>query len=215
MKFALITEGASEHRIIKHVLSRYCSDRDPVINQIQPKLNKGKQDRVGGWNEVLKYCERKDELLAALVENDYLVIQIDTDMSDIAPYSVYKTIGGQYIGHELLWERVKQRLVQALPLEIDRDRVLLAISIHTIECWLLPIYYTDNKKCGVNNCLDTLNSALVKKDVHRITEKNSVVSATAYDKILSNIKKHKDIEACASHNIGFCRFVEQLKTLHN
>lgn len=74
MKFALITEGASEHRIVKHILSRYCGEMDSVVNQIQPKMNAGKQDGGGGWNEVLKYCERKEELEALFVEQlDYVM----------------------------------------------------------------------------------------------------------------------------------------------
>lgn len=44
MKFALITEGPSEHKIIKHILSKYFKGFDPEINQIQPKIVDGKQD---------------------------------------------------------------------------------------------------------------------------------------------------------------------------
>lgn len=213
MKFALITEGASEHRVIKHILSRYCKDSDPVINQIQPKLNKGKQLGIGGWNEVLKYCERKEELEAALVENDYIVIQIDTDMSEIEPYSVNKMEEGQYIGHDKLWDKVRERLESALPETISRDKIIYAISIHTIECWLLPVFYTDGKRCNVNNCLDTLNAAITKKNLHKITDKNSFTSARVYDEILNNIKKQKDILACASYNVGFNNFVSQLNAV--
>ena len=76
MNFGLITEGASEHKIIKHLVSRYFKDEMLIINQIQPKIVNDRQETTGGWNEVLKYCER-EEINGALIENDYIIIQID------------------------------------------------------------------------------------------------------------------------------------------
>ena len=32
MRFALITEGPSEHRVIKHIISKYFKDQDTEIN---------------------------------------------------------------------------------------------------------------------------------------------------------------------------------------
>ena len=60
MNFGLITEGASEHKIIKHLVSRYFKDEMLIINQIQPKIVNDRQETTGGWNEVLKYCEREE-----------------------------------------------------------------------------------------------------------------------------------------------------------
>lgn len=63
MTFALVTEGISEHRIIKHLISKYLKDLDPDINQMQPRLtdNEKKQSdgSIGGWVEVLKYSQTK------------------------------------------------------------------------------------------------------------------------------------------------------------
>ncbi len=42
MTFALITEGISEHRIIKHILLKCFKEFDPDINQIQPKISNDK-----------------------------------------------------------------------------------------------------------------------------------------------------------------------------
>lgn len=87
MKFALITEGASEYRVVKHLIGKYFKDWELEINQIQPKVVNDKQETIGGWNEVLKYCER-EELNDILTENDYIVIQIDTDQSQVSPFDI-------------------------------------------------------------------------------------------------------------------------------
>ncbi|MCX6350688.1 MAG: hypothetical protein NTX03_02380, partial [Bacteroidetes bacterium] len=91
MKFALITEGASEHRILKHILAKYFKENEPFINQIQPTIVNEKQKSTGGWAEVLKYCKREDDLNEIFINNDYLIIQIDTDRSEQKPFNISHT----------------------------------------------------------------------------------------------------------------------------
>jgi len=74
MKFALITEGVSEHRIIKHILEKYFKESNVFFRQIQPQINNEKQKSGGGWSEVLKYCKRDDDLKEIFNTNDYLII---------------------------------------------------------------------------------------------------------------------------------------------
>lgn len=105
--FALITEGASEHFVIKHILQRYCLE-EPVINQIQPQLINDKQENIGGWHEVIKYCGRTSDLQEILKRNDYIVIQIDTDMCETEPYSVSRNGAAS---HQELWAKVRERIV--------------------------------------------------------------------------------------------------------
>ena len=218
MNFALITEGPSEHRIIKHIISKYFKDRDPDVNQIQPKLVDGKQDTVGGWNEVLKYCER-DELNDIFIENDYLIIQIDTDQSQTKPFSVnhnhpdntLKTVD------ELL-DNVIVKIKGLINDEIFKkhsSKIFFAICIHTIECWLLPIYYSNSHKGDTTNCLFSLNSELRKKDIRVIPpkDKNSVNSIRTYKTILKNWKKKQDIINAARHNLAFKFFIDSIEVL--
>ena len=163
MNFGLITEGASEHRIIKHLVTRYFKDDMPVINQIQPKIINEKQETTGGWSEVLKYCER-DELNGALVENDYLIIQIDTDQSSTKSFGILHTDSkGKLKPLTQLHDEVMQKLTGLIKKEIHqkyKDKIFFAICIHTIECWLLPVYYNDSKTKSTSGCLSILNKAL-------------------------------------------------------
>lgn len=208
--FALITEGASEHFVIKHILQRYC-DEEPIINQIQPQLINDKQETIGGWHEVIKYCSRTSDLREILKRNDYIVIQIDTDMCETAPYSVSR-IG--VVDSEELWNRVRERLLSLIDDSIDKSRILFAICIEEIECWLLPIVSTkDSDQCAVNNCVVRLNQALEKKNISPIVDKNSDLSRSVYAKILRNAKKRKDIEAFAQCHYGFSQFLLQIRAV--
>lgn len=212
LRFALITEGASEHRILKHILQRYCKE-EPEINQIQPQIVGNKQVTAGGWREVLRYCEdRESDLLEILKYNDYIVIQIDTDMCQVSPFNVSKTdANGASLSEPDLWNAVRNRILGALPVSIPRDRVILAICVDMIECWLLPVYAKKRPQaCRVNNCLKHLNDDLRRNNIHIITDKNSVEARNIYDTILRSLRKRNEIEQCASFHFGFQKFIESL-----
>ena len=71
MKFALITEGPSEHRIIKHIIAKYFKDQEPEINQIQPKIVNEKQETIiktscGRNGQTRSRCCTKPRLSAGL-----------------------------------------------------------------------------------------------------------------------------------------------------
>lgn len=220
MTFALVTEGISEHRIIKHLISKYLKDADPDINQMQPRLtdNEKKQSdgSIGGWVEVLKYCENEEELESIFHENDYLVIQIDSDCCELNPFNVSRLGKSNAVLHK----DIITRLLELIPDPIKttyKDRIFFAICIHTIECWLLPIYYSDTThKCKTDNCLSHLNKALDKKNIQTISttgDKNNSNSKAAYLKILQNLNKKKDIKGHSAHNEGFKHFINQLDTI--
>ena len=219
MKFALITEGVSEHRIIKHILAKYFKELGPEINQIQPKLIDDRQAIIGGWNEVLKYCER-NELNDILIENDFLVIQIDTDQSQTSPFDInHFNPEGQLKTPEQLYADVILKLQSLILPEIltkHRDNILFAVCIHTIECWLLPIYYNDSHKTKTTGCIDALNIALARqnKPVIPIKDKNGFNGIKAYNNVLQHLKGKTDIIEAAQHNFGFKSFVNSLGNLN-
>lgn len=218
MKFALIAEGASEHRIIKHIIAKYFKESEPEINQIQPSIVHERQDSVGGWNEVLKYCERK-ELTDILIENDYLIIQIDTDQSQTAPFNIgHHGSDGLKKSSEQLHADVIQKLQSLiLPeiLESHGNNILFAVCIHTIECWLLPLCYSDNHRIKTTNCLNTLNKALARQNKPLIPPegKNSFNGNRAYVAVLHNMNSKADIIANAQYNFGFNSFVQSLNSI--
>lgn len=218
MTFALITEGALEHGIIKHIITKYFKNElvETEINQIQPRLINGKQDNAGSWNEVLKYCERQNDLKAIFVENDYLIIQLGTDQSQQHPFNISHTKRDNSNKSDIeLHADIVDKLKNLISPEIlnkHGNKILFAICIRTIECWLLPIYYPNNHKSATTTCLDKLNTELRKKDIHILTtqDKNSVTSKRTYDTILKNWKRKQDIINASQYNIGFNSFIQSM-----
>lgn len=213
--FALITEGASEHQVIKHLLQHYMEE-EPVINQIQPEIIGDKQQSVGGWNEVLKYCEREENLLEILKYNDFIVIQIDTDMCETEPYSVPRNENGHQLTSDELWLRVYDRIMNAIPESVDKSRVIIAICSETIECWLLPVCCTrDVDSRHTNQCLSHLNNELRRMNMHVITDKNSEQSRSIYQAVLKRMRKPREIKTASTFHYGFGKFLEQLDNVEH
>lgn len=212
LSFAVITEGVSEYSIIKHIIQHFLAE-DPIVRRLQPLVDtKGHQVGTGGWNEVLKYCAQEDRLQSALEYNDYIVVQIDTDMCETIPFSVSRVAeGGGQVSYEILLQRVQRRLLDEISDTIDISKIIFAICIEEAECWLLPAVCTiENKKNATKNCCNRVNAELLRLGVPIIVEKNSPQAKRSYEYLLSKMKKKREIQNAASYHLGFNQFLAQL-----
>lgn len=217
----LICEGVSEINVMTRIVSKYLGD-EVFVNPIEPetKMENGAlvQNGYGGWQQVLSHCN--DETVERILEyNDYLVVQIDTDACIQAGYDVnpLDETGLQKTA-EMLYGDVKARLLRKISEEVQErysGRIVFAICMNEIECWLLPLYYSDKNRCKTNNCIYTLNQALGKKNIGGIPdkEKNSPNARNVYNKILKNFKNKKSIQDCAQYHYGFNELTKQLDKL--
>lgn len=215
----LISEGISEHYIIKHIVERYLGEDDFRTNQIQPQIRlqgkQEKQDSIGGWLAVLNYCT-EEKFKDILNYNDYIIVQIDTDTCELANYDVKRrNDDGSLRTDEELYSNICKRILKYIHMENNESfngRIIFAICFDETECWLLPIYYTDKTKCNKNNCIFKLNQKVTTQNLAAIPEKdkNSPKAVKTYNAILKNMKKTKDITNCSQYNYGFKMFIEQL-----
>lgn len=216
---ALFCEGASEIKILTHIITKYLGD-EVSVNALQPELivNQGyeRQTSPGGWYEVLRHCNDRD-VRNALATNDFLVIQIDTDACSQVGFDVSEFDEcNRKVNDAQLFERVVSRLTRDLSPELLEEyggRIMFAICINETECWLLPFYYEreSSVKCAAtNNCIYHLNKKLSRDRIGiPDTDKNSPNAIKVYQKILRPIKQ-RDIRRLCVYNWGFNKFVEQL-----
>lgn len=217
----LICEGVSEINIMTRIISKYLND-EVIVNPIEPETKTENgflvQNGYGGWQQVLAHCN--DETVEKILEfNDYLLIQIDTDASiqkgyDVAPQDE----SGKTKDVAVFYQDVKNRLLANISKDVQaryEGRILFAICMNELECWLLPLYYSNGNKCRTNNCLYALNQALGKKNIGGIPEKdkNSAYARNVYHKILKNFKNKKTIFDCARYHYGFMELAKQLDAI--
>jgi hypothetical protein len=210
--FGLIAEGATDQAVLRNILLGYFNDPDLTIRELQPSLDATDASQMtvfGGWYNVFLYCQ-SDYLKGAFEQNDFLIIQIDTDCSHQQHFDV-PTVKGEAI--EAFVERVKNRFKSVISTQLGADfydlyahRIIFAIAVDEIECWLLPLFYTDKTQAAVNNCLYKLNQKLPEND--KINPKNK--DKRLYQRISRDLMKVKVFQKIYPQNPSFKIFVDAL-----
>lgn len=209
IKFGLITEGHTDQIVIKSILAGYFNRSDLVIRPLQPEIDKDKNS--GGWTLVFDYC-RSRKFQESFQSNDYIIIQIDTDVSE--DYNIaHQDEDGEFTPQQLI-KKVIEKFRDAIGEDFyntNKQKILFAISVHSLECWLLPLYYTDKKKKAKSkNCLKTLNDELSKK--HRFTIDKNAKNPDYYREISKQYGKYKVLMQHYQDNPSLKTFIEEIQS---
>lgn len=218
IKIALITEGVTDQFIIKPIIKNYFKDREFVFRPIVPNVDEtDKQTSFGGWVNVVNEC--KGSNISDLFNyNDFVVIQIDADISQEKGFDVPHSENGKQIGNEKLCENIIRKLQSFFPLGIWEeyaDRLLFAIGIYSMECWLVALVNSRHTNKDIQNCLHRLNGGLSKNNIKIINpkDKNCFQSRSTYRYLANQFKNKKIIDKLAKRNAGFECFIEQISNM--
>lgn len=210
--FGLVAEGPSDHAVLENILLGLFDEEDisDEITILQPLRDATEQEAIkafGGWYKVFEYC-RSSDFRGAFQDVQYLVIQIDTDVSEEIHYDVKQTDeDGIKLSPEKLIMKVKDKFSAIITSAFGeaffhsiKDRLLFAISVNEIECWLLPLYYTDKTKMASNNC------------DYKLHQKAGAFSKEyrAYSRISKNYQKAKILKKSYPDNPSFRIFIEDI-----
>jgi hypothetical protein len=162
--FALISEGITDQIILQRMIELYVDEHfsgEVFVNPLQPIRDTTDANSAphGGWEKVFEYCRLKAH--DAFEANDYLVIQIDTDVADHENFGVPLTIGGV----DRSFNDVVSDTIAVLKLQLGRacvrdfgDRIFFAVSFHSMESWLLLcLYDVDRPKGGYDRLARNLH----------------------------------------------------------
>lgn len=208
--FGLITEGPTDQVILRTILARNISP-DVDIRPVQPNTDATDNiEHFGGWVKVLDYC-KSAEMKIVLQAYDYTIIQIDTDVCE--EYGVVRRKGGRDLTDVEIVEKTKEKIIENIGNEVYvpyKEKIIFAISHSSLECWLLPLYFNDNRQSKTVNCCETLNQELFREgftiDCNSKKEK-------FYQKICKKIKSKAQVESMSVHNNSFQQFIHQLTEL--
>jgi hypothetical protein len=207
ISFGLVTEGLTDQIVIENILAGYFNSPDLDIRPLQPDRDKS---TYGGWTLLFKYCQ-SSEFKQAFQSIDYIIIQIDTDVSEY--YNIPKQDeNGEFTPQQLI-EKVIEKFRGAIGDDFysnNQEKIIFAISVHSIECWLLPLYYdTDKKKKSqFKSCLKALNPQVDKKYKFRIDAKKP-----EYYRIISKpYRQHKVLMNHYAENPSLKNFIEEIQS---
>lgn len=197
----IIAEGDTDFVALQNILIGYF-DKDVTgyVNQLQPK-----RGQMGGWSRVLNYCSTVN-FKNDFVDNDFMIIQVDTDKSFELPFDVAHEQNGKKLTIEELIVNVKKRFERLFNEAYNSDflsefghRILFAIAVHETECWLLPLHYSKGKEAtSIKNCYEILN-----KKVKGLQKTYKI-----YDALSDEFTAPKKLEKASQANPSFKIFIE-------
>jgi hypothetical protein len=210
--FGIISEGSTDQAVIRNILCGYFGE-EPDTTQIQPPSDSA----PGGWTVLFK-CFEAERHKEALQHNDFLIIQIDTDVSEHKGYDVsWRDAEGKEFTPEELSGKVIEKLKKAMGEEFCREyseRLIFAVSVHSIECWLLPLLFDSEATSAgkVVGCLNAANIKLIKQNKAPLSNQTAdKKDLTMYRKISKEYQKKKTLRGASPKNPSLQLFVEQLE----
>ncbi len=212
--FGVIAEGLTDQVVIENIIVGFfeADSEEPAIQYVQPP--RPPSEAPGGWGHVFKSLQRKDHE-AALQFNRYLVIHIDTDVQEEAGFDVPRRENGKELTVEERVSRVIEKIkgyIDVAFYEANKDRIIFAIAVDTIECWLLPLLYDGKKAAKVTGCLarQTVRSEKADEDALSAGEEKFVA---AYEKASRRYRKRSTLVAFRGRNQSLELFVQRLDEL--
>lgn len=207
--FGLLCEGVRDQAVIEQVLLGYFADQpgQPDIRPVFPPEVARKADEVGGWT-VLKGLLLAGQHRKALQFVDYLVVHVDTDVCEDLGFDVPRERDPDALRSAVI-ARVSGWLGDDF-MASHGDRVIFAIAVDGIECWLLPLLETRSAKQGkTTGCLGAANEAL--KRVGRHALKNSPDGPVRpYRDAASPYRKQKTLRKLGPKNPSLAAFLADL-----
>jgi len=209
-KFGIAGEGITDQVVIENILCGFYKDYDDLDDEIrytQPSTDdtdSKEQPPKGGWTRLFTYLG-SELFLDDILNDNYMVIQVDTDVSEEIGFEVSRNCSTV----ELI-EKVKERLI----LEMNKnnsayinhkEKIIFAISVHSLECWILPLYVTKKGEM-IHQCFEKL-----VKEVPKVSKKLKVnKNRNDYEKLSHDFLKHKKLMKIISQNSSLQIFINRL-----
>ena len=202
MKFAIASEGVTDQITIENILCGFFEDEDldEDIIYLQPPFDKTKQKQAsddGGWTNLVRYL-KMTRFHEDVLNNEYIIIQIDTDVSPRDDFNVkHEDENGNLLSTNDLINKVIDKLINDIEqgkkdfYKENAHKIIFCICVHSLECWLLAYHC---EIIEVEFCLDKLSECLRKKVRKKykiynelsqpFLEKNNLITTAKHDKSL-------------------------------
>ncbi|RFC40410.1 MAG: hypothetical protein DID89_2727546962 [Candidatus Nitrotoga sp. CP45] len=207
--FALISEGITDQVTIENILYGHYED-DLDITSIQPArdaTDENRQSAAGGWERVLEYLCLED-FKKIFLFNEFVIIHIDTDCGDHPNFGVQLTSNGKDREPQQIINDVTFLLRSKIGADVYaeyQERIIFAIAVDCIECWLLPLHSKIHAhKVKKKNCEAALNFNLQKAGVDYTKD------YLGYMLLTRQFKSRSSIKICKTLNESFAFFIDSL-----
>lgn len=205
MRFAIAGEGLTDYTVLKNLLIGFFNDKYLPVTRLIPK-----DKEPGGWGNLLKYIS--SQYFRDGCDNaDYIIIQIDT--KECAEWNEgLNNIGDRASEINVFIDQVVTVLVKKTGDEFyvaNKDKIIFAICVHEIECWLLPFHTKQvahySKIVGCVNAIEQI----ANKNGYSIHQKN-YQEGKHYDDLSKEMKNNKELLQKGILNPSLKSFIDTL-----
>lgn len=219
--FGLAGEGVTDQIVLENILFGLYQDYegfdDDEIAYLQPLLDATDEDGLGSWTRLLTYLDNK-RFRADVLNHSFIVVQVDTDVAAEKGFDVILVDeNNRLLPVESIVKNVSERLIAQVDMaqegfyEEHKDKIIFAVSVDSLECWLYCLYKKSNQSGRTQNCVNHLERLLAsdKKGPRLVKDKQH------YDKLseLFYKRKGRKIDVVAENDVSFGIFIQALRSL--
>ena len=208
--FGLACEGITDHAVLESIILGTFQELDEdEITNLQP----ADHHQRGGWGTLLKYL-RNSRLKEDLEAVNYIVIQIDTDIANDANIITKDENGSRLSDEEIVLNTINMLETEIKNNHDDfeniKSRLIFAISVESIECWLINSLARDESEyCDHSKkCFETLKELVESIGGLGVAKKKRPHYLRLSRHLENEINK---IEELANRDISFNKFITKLK----
>jgi len=207
MAFAIAGEGLTDYIVLRNLLIGFFRDKNLSVRRLRPI-----EDEPFGWSNLFNFLPTI-EFKNGVEYANFTIVQVDTkECADWNPS--IKNIGDETENVSDFINNVKTVLINLIGLdfyEVNQNKILFAITVHDIECWLLPFNSTNKAhQRKMVNCLKTLED-IAQTRGFSINQKN-YENGKHYDDFSKEMKDHKELMKKSKLNPSLNYFIETLSS---
>ncbi len=211
MLFGLACEGPTDQIVIENILCGYFDNPDlgEHITELQPPFDESDQKHGdGGWPLLFKYLAStrfRDDVF----NTDYVILQIDSDIAEKIPVP-HRDNNGNELAAELLITNIQTQLIASINsgancfYEIHAEKILFAICVHSLECWLVAHHGEQNP---IHDCFEVLKTVDFPKHI-RVAKKRR-----NYDQLSEPFSDRQTLIATAMKDQSLNAFLQSLENI--
>lgn len=215
LNIGLICEGPTDQKVLQRLVVGVAAglpgEIEVTAHAIQPPQPMRPNLDFGGWELVFKSIQRRD-VSGALAFNDLVIIQVDTDVCEEPNFGVSRREGERERTEAELTtavaDRVRAEIVGFDP-EADLSRVVLAVCVDALECWLL--LYWVSETAATRGCADKLERELRRKNESALVKGVANKEPRAYEQLARDLRKAKAVDMLVGRAPSFDSFVHELR----
>jgi hypothetical protein len=217
MKIGLIGEGVFDIPVISNIVAGITNNKDIQIRILFP------EDRVkpAGWPNVFGFINNPI-FINSLIEFEVIIIHLDTDTCQdwklgLNAFNEDEMSIEEFVNN--LQKSLKEHIITIIENSQNSgelfEKIVFALTVNSIECWLLTFHLEKYSKSKTVNCINALNNYTSKKYGFTINKgggKNTKYDwYKEYDELSRPFLKANNIHSSIKFNHSFQKFVEDFK----